>query len=210
MSTGAPYHGGRLDRGPRLGDSRAMLLDAAGSVVGLTERAIKLVRELKELAGGDGAVSDEVLRLALLETEYNLALLDVVKPQKGVPSDDGRLFAFADRMRLDAISALLLEWRPVEAPRRDWRDGLGLRAAWERIADAFDADDDKHLLAVARFIVVRGQALRALGEIDPAVRKKLHVRTRLENLRDANRVLREALRSRDVLEFLTHSRVGRR
>lgn len=179
------------------------LISTATVTAGVTERGITLLKQLKELYGGSEPVPVEVLRLVLLDTEFNLALLEVVKSKKGVPSDDPSFFEYAKQLRLDSLSALLMEWRNID--RQFGRHFGTLRGTrgWEKISDQISEHD---LLGVARFVVVRGQALRALEHIAPSVRRKLFLRVRLRNIRDALRVLQEVLRSKTLLEHLTHAR----
>ena len=140
----------------------------------------------------------ELLRLLLLETEYNLAVLEVVRQAKGVDMDDPRFFAYAHALQLDAVAAFLIEWRVVSA-RYPFSFDLGGTKEWERIAKGVDRAT---MLEVARFVCVRGNAVQALAVVEPQVRRPLNLPLRLRNLRAALLLLRRALLEDPKLAFL--------
>ncbi len=168
-----------------------------------TNSAFKLLAEVRKLTGGEkGRLPEELTRLLLLETEYNLALLDVVRKAKGVPKDDHRFFAYAEALRLDAISAFLIEWREVNE-RFEFSFPFDRAKEWASIASGEEkADMSASMLGVARYIQVRGSALKALSTIDLEVRRGLNLPLRLRNLHKALLLLRRALLEYPALLFL--------
>ena len=173
------------------------------SALGATKASLELVRSIVDLRGVDqNQVPDEIARLALLETEFNIALLEVVK-FSGVPSSDTGYFEFANQLRMDAISALLMTWMKSSsqaAAKSSWLGSFRQTKSWEDVARELDTDASP--LDVARYIVVRGGAFAAIGRLPEHVRSRTYGHARLRRLLAANQALREALKGDGLRQAL--------
>ena len=116
---------------------------------------------------------------------------------------NGKFLAEGFAHSLDGLSALLLQWpQPRERPVAT-RGLLDRDMDWEEESRRHaQQEDTERLLALARYIVVRSHTLRTLSNVDPEVRRKLHLRTRLRNLERAHGDLIHLLKRTESLAFL--------
>lgn len=176
------------------------LLAPVGATALLLRSATSIVESLTVLMPDVRDVPDEVLRLAYLDVQVNLRILDVIPSSGGAPGTDAQYFAYAESLRLASLLALVLQWR-TRAPL-DVGAVFARRKTWQRLADELDAPD---LVALASKVVVAGEALRAIAKVPVDVRTRTRVRTRLRNLKSWMQMLEAALRTHPQIERLRSS-----
>jgi len=166
--------------------------------------ALSLLRTIRESLETATEIDEQLLRVALIEVQQNLVLLDGMKT-KGLRGRDRLLLPFFDQLRLDGLGALLLHWPhpgPEPAPPRFSSEPQTQR--WmEQVAER---QDDLQLLSYVRFIVVRAGGVRSLAAIDPEVTKQLSIGVRLRNLAQAHRQVLRLLESEQAIEHLVQRR----
>ena len=149
-------------------------------------------------------VSAELLRLALLEVDHNLILIEALKLDK--LDEDGRrgLLRAAKQLQHQALTALLLQWpKPEEvAPPKS-----GSATAYQDWSERQDRQDKAlQVLANARFIVSRVSVLACLEDIHPSALRRLRLGVRYRNLRASHLKLMGLLREQDAILHLLERR----
>jgi len=163
----------------------------AGNTLQLGTTALELLGKVRRELDTE-EVSEELLRLALLEADHNLALLDVLKVSPLTESTREGLLNASRLLRTEAITALLIQWPELKelpgepedrsrAAKERWEKGLKERPVHEQI------------LANARYVAARVAVLVSLAQIDGAAVKTLRLGVRCRNLRDAHAELRRLL-----------------
>ena len=177
-----------------------------GAVLGAIQAGLSVAKDLTELSDEQQvSVGTHTLAMLLLETEINLAVLEPVPLSKkpGVTAGDTRYFAFADQLELEVLGTFLSQYELFE--KHFNAKGLKgfLTPKWKKeLAEL----GEQEVLGVARYLYVRGKALKKLKGTEAEIRKGLNVRLRLTNLRHYFLVLRRLLRDLKPLDALTRSK----
>lgn len=186
------------------------MLTAITSAVGLAKGTSDAASSTLDLVGRTRSamqkddVSAELMRLALLEVDHNLTLIDALRLDR--LSDDSRLglLQASKKLRHQALTALLLQWPSPEevAPPRS-----SSTAAYQEWSARQDVQDKAlQVLANARFIVSRASVLSCLGDIHPSALKRLRLGVRYRNLRASHLKLLRLLREQDAILHLLKRR----
>lgn len=182
------------------------LLEVANTAVDFTRKYRSLTDEQKIDVGAFA------LAQLLLDTEINLAILEKIPEDKkdSIPLEHTGYQTFAELLRLESLEVFLVQW----AYFNHYFDGNSSKDIWgrgfEEVARDFEDEDlstaKNTALALARYIFVRGTALKGLLGTDPVVREGLNPRVRLRNLRAALVALRTILKTMEPVKQLTAMR----
>lgn len=188
-------------------------ISTVGAVVGTlksltetTQTGLEVITQAKA-ALDEGDVTTGLLRLALLEVDHNLALIDAL--QLDASGDEARagFLKAAAHLKYDALSALLVQWPEVEEPAipTDYEDEEAMRA-WERTLG--DVEAGPQILANARFVVSRASVLASLAKVPPPAIKRLRLNIRYRNLQAAHLELLRLLSQKEALTDWLHRRAS--
>ena len=162
------------------------IASAVGVVKALTDTAdtgLEIIEKAKKATGKD-EISIELLRLALLEVDRNLALIAALDLE--VTDDEGRagLLEAAVHLKHEALGALLLQWHELDEPALPaYTDNADFNR-W--VAELDKVDMARQTLANARFVVSRSSVLACLAAIPHQSVKNIRLKLRYENIRGAN------------------------
>lgn len=179
---------------------------AATAALGAIQAGLSISKDLTEMNDEQRVnAGTHTLAMLLLETEINLALLDTVPAtkKKEIAVDEARYFVYADQLELDVLGTFLSQYDLFETNFN--AKGLSgfLKPKWKKKVDKLS---EQEALGVARYLYVRGTALKKLKDTNPEIRKGINPRQRLINLRHYFFVLSQILRELKPLEALTRSK----
>lgn len=173
------------------------------AALGAIQAGLSLTKDLAEMNEEQQVkAGTHTLAMLLLETEINLALLETVpkSKKKGVALEDARYFAYADQLELDVLGTFLSQYELFETHFNAKGIGGFLQPSWKKeLADL----SEQEVLGVARYLYVRGMALKKMKVTESEIRKGINVRVRLTNLRQYFFVLSQILRELKPLKALT-------
>ena len=189
------------------------VLTGTSSLLSIANAAVDFTRKYRSLTDEQKIdVGSFALAQLLLDTEINLVILEPIPEEKKeeVPMEHSAYQGFVAPLRLESLQVFLVQWDyfsrhfDSDSPRSSW--GGGFEAVVAEL-EAKDLETTKNTaLALARYIFVRGTALKSLLPTDPTVRAGINPRVRLRNLRDASLALRAILRTMEPVKQLTAMR----
>jgi len=161
--------------------------------------ALDLKERLSSINPGDREVDNNMLRLALLAADRNLAILDGVN----LDGEDEALFGVAHTLELTSIATLFVNW-PSLTPEPKLPTDARSYEKWD--CEVKNLDARLQILANARYIVARTTALQAFATIRvnaPEALREIRVAVRLKNLRSAHICLKNLMcHDEAIVDFL--------
>ena len=185
----------------------AALIGALKSMTETTQAGLEVITQAKA-ALDEPDVLRGLLRLALLEVDHNLALIDAL--QLDASDDEGRqgLLKAAAHLKYDTLSALLVQWETGDEPSTP-RAGADEDTMCEWHLSLNDYEAGPQILANSRFVVSRASVLSSLAEVPQTGLKRLRLGVRYRNLQAANLRLLSLLREKEAIaDLLTRRESG--
>ena len=175
------------------------VLGATKTSFEVIEAALDLKERLSSIEPGDRDVDNNMLRLALLAVDRNLAIFDGLDLEGGGDA----LFGVAHTLELTSIAALFVNWPSLGAEPKLPTDARSYEK-WDGQVKTLDAR--LQILANARYIVARTTALQAFAKLRasaPKALREIRVGVRLKNLRNAHLCLNDLMcHDEAIVDFL--------
>ena len=183
-------------------------MDAITSLAGLLSStklgldALGAASTLLDRARTRHSADVSLLRIALLQVDHNLVVLNALRTTKLNRADAEAVLSGISALRIDALVELLLQADvpmdvlplPANVSEAKFRRSLEANAV---------RDQTLVLLALARFIVSRVGGLATLERVDARARRNMALGVRVRNLKRAHIDLRKLLSTQEATAPLT-------
>ncbi len=182
------------------------VVGALKSLTETTQAGLEVIKQAKA-ALDEPDVLRGLLRLALLEVDHNLALIDALQLDASDNESREALLKASAHLKYDTLSALLVQWEPIKEPAGPASYDDESYDQWERADMKNEAS--KQILANARFVVSRASALGSLAEVPGPALKRLRLQVRYKNIHAASLKLLSLLSTKEaIVDLLTRRESG--